>query len=219
MTDKILQIKNLYFKYQSENILENINLEIKKGDFALLIGDNGAGKSTLLKVILNEIKAYRGEIIFPLLNNSYQIGYVPQLIVGNNLNFPITVFELVSLSLYHKVKGFKKLSEKDKKSVRNALEIVGMSDYENNLYKELSGGQRQRVLIAKAIVNAPSFLILDEPTAGIDYKSKLALFDLLEHFNNFHNISILMVTHELSEVKHLANRIYLIKDKKIEEVK
>lgn len=219
MTDKILRIKNLYFKYQSENILENINLEIKKGDFALLIGDNGAGKSTLLKVILNEIKAYRGEIIFPLLNNSYQIGYVPQLTVGNNLNFPITVFELVSLSLYHKVKGFKKLSEKDKKSVRNALEIVGMSDYENNLYKELSGGQRQRVLIAKAIVNAPSFLILDEPTAGIDYKSKLALFDLLEHFNNFHNISILMVTHELSEVKHLANRIYLIKDKKIEEVK
>lgn len=94
-----------------------------------------------------------------------------------------------------------------------------MSDYENNLYKELSGGQRQRVLIAKAIVNSPSFLILDEPTAGIDYKSKLALFDLLEHFNNFHNISILMVTHELSEVKHLANRIYLIKDKKIEEVK
>lgn len=219
MTDKILQIKNLNFKYQSENILENINLEIKKGDFALLIGDNGAGKSTLLKVILNEIKAYRGEIIFPLLNNSYQIGYVPQLTVGNNLNFPITVFELVSLSLYHKVKSFKKLSEKDKKSVRNALEIVGMSDYENNLYKELSGGQRQRVLIAKAIVNAPSFLILDEPTAGIDYKSKLALFDLLEHFNNFHNISILMVTHELSEVKHLANRIYLIKDKKIEEVK
>ena len=219
MTDKILQIKNLYFKYQSENILENINLEIKKGDFALLIGDNGAGKSTLLKVILNEIKAYRGEITFPLLNNSYQIGYVPQLIVGNNLNFPITVFELVSLSLYHKVKGFKKLSEKDKKSVRNALEIVGMSDYENNLYKELSGGQRQRVLIAKAIVNSPSFLILDEPTAGIDYKSKLALFDLLEHFNNFHNMSILMVTHELSEVKHLANRIYLIKDKKIEEVK
>lgn len=219
MTDKILQIKNLYFKYQSENILENINLEIKKGDFALLIGDNGAGKSTLLKVILNEIKAYRGEIIFPLLNNSYQIGYVPQLSLGNNLDFPITVFELVSLSLYHKVKGFKKLSETDRKSVRNALEIVGMSDYENNLYKELSGGQRQRVLIAKAIVNAPSFLILDEPTAGIDYKSKLALFDLLEHFNNFHNISILMVTHELSEVKHLANRIYLIKDKKIEEVK
>lgn len=219
MTDKILQIKNLYFKYQSENILENINLEIKTGDFALLIGDNGAGKSTLLKVILNEIKAYRGEIIFPLLNNSYQIGYVPQLSLGNNLNFPITVFELVSLSLYHKVKGFKKLSEKDKKDVRNALEIVGMSDYENNLYKELSGGQRQRILIAKAIVNAPSFLILDEPTAGIDYKSKLALFDLLEHFNNFHNISILMVTHELSEVKHLANRIYLIKDKKIEEVK
>lgn len=219
MTDKILQIKNLYFKYQSENILENINLEIKTGDFALLIGDNGAGKSTLLKVILNEIKAYRGEIIFPLLDNSYQIGYVPQLSLGNNLDFPITVFELVSLSLYHKVKGFKKLSEKDRKSVRNALEIVGMSDYENNLYKELSGGQRQRVLIAKAIVNAPSFLILDEPTAGIDYKSKLALFDLLEHFNNFHNISILMVTHELSEVKHLANRIYLIKDKKIEEVK
>lgn len=219
MTDKILQIKNLYFKYQSENILENINLEIKKGDFALLIGDNGAGKSTLLKVILNEIKAYRGEIIFPLLNNSYQIGYVPQLSLGNNLDFPITVFELVSLSLYHKVKGFKKLSETDRKSVRNALEIVGMSDYENNLYKELSGGQRQRILIAKAIVNAPSFLILDEPTAGIDYKSKLALFDLLEHFNNFHNISILMVTHELSEVKHLANRIYLIKDKKIEEVK
>lgn len=219
MTDKILQIKNLYFKYQSENILENINLEIKKGDFALLIGDNGAGKSTLLKVILNEIKAYRGEIIFPILNNSYQIGYVPQLSLGNNLDFPITVFELVSLSLYHKVKGFKKLSETDRKSVRNALEIVGMSDYENNLYKELSGGQRQRVLIAKAIVNAPSFLILDEPTAGIDYKSKLALFDLLEHFNNFHNISILMVTHELSEVKHLANRIYLIKDKKIEEVK
>ena len=65
MTDKILQIKNLYFKYQSENILENINLEIKKGDFALLIGDNGAGKSTLLKVILNEIKLIGEKLLFP----------------------------------------------------------------------------------------------------------------------------------------------------------
>ena len=110
MTDKILQIKNLYFKYQSENILENINLEIKKGDFALLIGDNGAGKSTLLKVILNEIKAYRGEITFPLLNNSYQIGYVPQLQIGTTREFPITVGELVSLAFYDRLRGFKKVS-------------------------------------------------------------------------------------------------------------
>ena len=125
----------------------------------------------------------------------------------------------MSLALYPRNKGFRKLKNYQKEKITNALSLVGMNDYRDRLYTELSGGQRQRILIAKTLVATPEFLILDEPMTGVDKESKEALFHLLSHINQEHHITILMITHNLEEIEDNVNKVYEIKDKKIREVK
>ncbi|MGI5949934.1 metal ABC transporter ATP-binding protein, partial [Peptoniphilus sp.] len=151
--------------------------------------------------------------------NFSDIGYVPQIDASTNLQFPITVFELVSLALFSKDKrGFNRINKADRDKVMQALQIVKMQDYSKNLYSELSGGQRQRVLIAKTLVSTPKFLVLDEPMTGIDKESRQSLLKLLEHINKSHNITILMITHDLAEVRENVTKIYTVADHKIREV-
>lgn len=219
MKEKLLEIKNLSFKYSDELVLDDINFDVYRGDYIALIGSNGAGKSTLVKLILNQLKPLTGTVSFYTKNGLKDIGYVPQLSVPSSLEFPITVTELLSLALYPKNKGFRKLKSYDREKITNNLSLVGMEKYKDRLYTELSGGQRQRVLIAKTLVATPEFLILDEPMTGVDRESKESLFHLLGHINRGHNITILMITHNLEEVEENVNKVFEIKDEKIREVK
>ena len=220
MKKNILKVENLSFGYTKDNIFENISFEIDEGDFVCLIGSNGAGKSTLLKLILNQLEKNSGNIKFNMGKNPYEeIGYVPQLGIGSSYNFPITVQEMVSLSLNKELRGFKRIKDSHIEKISFALMQVGMQEKIDCLYSELSGGQRQRVLIAKSLVATPKFLILDEPTNGIDEESRKSLFKLLSHLNKEHNITILMITHELSDVEEYINKLYKLKDKKIERFK
>lgn len=219
MKEKLLEIKSLSFKYSDELVLDDINFDVYRGDYIALIGSNGAGKSTLVKLILNQLKPLTGTISFYTKNGLKDIGYVPQLSIPSSMEFPITVTELLSLALYPKNKGFKRLKEYDKEKIINALNLVGMEKYKDRLYTELSGGQRQRVLIAKTLVATPEFLILDEPMTGVDKESKDSLFHLLSHINMKHEITILMITHNLEEVEENVNKVFEIKDEKIREVK
>lgn len=219
MKEKLLEIKNLKFKYNDDLVLDDINFDVYKGDYIALIGSNGAGKSTLVKLILNQLKPLEGTVSFYTEKGIENVGYVPQLSVPSSLEFPITVSELLSLALYPSIKGFKKIKEFHKEKITNALSLVGMSKYKDRLYTELSGGQRQRILIAKTLVATPEFLILDEPMTGVDKESKVSLFHLLSHINQEHNITILMITHNLEEIENNVNKVFEIKDKKIREVK
>ncbi|WP_019138343.1 metal ABC transporter ATP-binding protein [Peptoniphilus timonensis] len=219
MKEKLLEIKNLSFKYSDELILDDINFDVFRGDYIALIGSNGAGKSTLVKLILNQLKPLYGTVSFYTENGIKNVGYVPQLSMPSSLEFPITVKELLSLALYPSNRGFRKLKDYQIEKIDNALNLVGMSKYKDRLYTELSGGQRQRILIAKTLVATPEFLILDEPMTGVDKESKESLFQLLGHINNEHNITILMITHNLEEIENNVNKVYEIKDKKIREVK
>lgn len=219
MKEKLLEIKNLSFKYSDELILDDINFDVFRGDYIALIGSNGAGKSTLVKLILNQLKPLYGTVSFYTENGIKNVGYVPQLSMPSSLEFPITVKELLSLALYPSNRGFRKLKDYQIEKIDNALNLVGMSKYKDRLYTELSGGQRQRILIAKTLVATPEFLILDEPMTGVDKESKESLFHLLSHINNEHNITILMITHNLEEIENNVNKVYEIKDKKIREVK
>lgn len=219
MKEKLLEIKNLSFKYSDELILDDINFDVFRGDYIALIGSNGAGKSTLVKLILNQLKPLYGTVSFYTENGIKNVGYVPQLSMPSSLEFPITVKELLSLALYPSNRGFRKLKDYQIEKIDNALNLVDMSKYKDRLYTELSGGQRQRILIAKTLVATPEFLILDEPMTGVDKESKESLFKLLSHINNEHNITILMITHNLEEIENNVNKVYEIKDKKIREVK
>jgi len=212
----ILEVKNLCFNYPDKTVLNNISFEIEKGDFLCITGTNGTGKSTLMKLILNILKPSSGKITI-LGENSTQfksfskISYVSQKATSFNLSFPATVEEIVSMGLYSK-RGFLKFPKKeDKKLIYNCLKTVGMEKYIKKTIGQLSGGQQQRIFIAKAIINNPQIIFLDEPTVGIDVKAVDSICCLLAELNNL-GITIVMVTHDISSVLYHSNKVLLLTD-------
>ncbi|MDO4594107.1 MAG: ABC transporter ATP-binding protein [Tissierellia bacterium] len=212
---KVLEIKKLNFRYKKEYILKNLSLTVKKGDFLAICGQNGSGKSTLLKLVLNQLKKDSGEInLFEKKIEKFHdyknIGYVPQVNENYRLSFPITNLEFVRLNLYSDFGFFKFPKHKHTSMAIDALSMMNMSEYKSKAFNQLSGGQQQRVMIARALVNGPELLILDEPTVGVDKESKENFFKLLMHINNDHNITIIMVTHEFDALNNYdIKKVYL----------
>ncbi|WP_297811455.1 metal ABC transporter ATP-binding protein [uncultured Finegoldia sp.] len=199
-------INNLNFGYNEDLVLKDLNLDIKYGEMVLILGGNGSGKSTLLKLMLGELKTNDGEIKLLDKNikdyKSYRdIGYVPQINIVNKIAFPITCLELVTLNLYEDF-GFVKIPRKihyDK--ARKIMRDLGMEEYINRPVNELSGGLQQRAMIARAMINEPKILILDEPTAGVDKENKEKFIKTIVKLNKEKNITVVMVTHEIKEIE------------------
>lgn len=213
----ILEINHLSFTYDKNPILENINLNIKEGDFTTISGANGSGKSTLIKLILGQVKMDRGSIkLFETPIEQFidfeKIGYVPQVREASDLSFPITSREYVVLNLYKSFNRFNRPTKDNWLMVDSVLKALKIEDLKDRPINKLSGGQAQRVMIARALVNDPEFLILDEPTVGIDKNSKEDLISLLSHINTNHNKTIMMISHELDFNKRLEAKNIELKD-------
>jgi zinc transport system ATP-binding protein len=205
MEHMIIDIKGLTFRYETDVVLDNINLSIPEGAFLAIVGPNGSGKSTLLKLILGLLKLQKGEItIFGEDINRYKgwenIGYVSQKANSFNTGFPATVFEVVASGLTKKLGLFRFMKKEDKDQVLQALEAVGMLHFKNRNVGELSGGQQQRVFIARALVSSPKILILDEPTVGVDAQNVDTFYQMLEDLNKNRNITLLLVTHDIGTI-------------------
>lgn len=197
-----IELTNVSFAYNQQNVLEDIDMHIPKGSFLGLVGPNGSGKTTLIKLMLGLLKPDDGEIkLFGTNIKQFddwnKIGFVSQKANSFNTGFPATVFEVVSMGLYGKVGLFKFLSKKDKQTVREAIAQVGMSEYEKTNIGNLSGGQQQRVFIARALVSSPDLLILDEPTVGVDQQSVANFYFMLEKLNRERGITLILVTHDV----------------------
>jgi zinc transport system ATP-binding protein len=199
---KLIEIENLSYKYQKQNVLENVNLSIDNDDFLAIIGPNGGGKSTLLKLVLGLLKPQNGKVNKNIKND--KIGYVPQ---NTNLNtdFPITALEVVLMGHVSKQKRIFGYSSHDKSCAMNSLRQVGMSDFANSKIGDLSGGQRQRVFIARALCSTPQILLLDEPTASIDVKGQKEIYELLKELNK--SICIVVVSHDISVLLNYAKNV------------
>lgn len=214
---KQIEIKNLRFGYNENLILKDINLSLDEGDFAIISGENGSGKSTLIKLILGELKKDRGNIkVFGIdmedFKNFEKIGYVPQVNEAIKVAFPVSAREYVGLNLYKEFSIFNTISKKLKSKVEDTFATLKIKNLIDRPFNKLSGGQAQRVMIARAMVNNPDILILDEPTVGIDQKSKEDFLDLLVHLNTHHNISILMITHEMEILGDYVDKVFKLKD-------
>ena len=187
-----IEIKNLYFSYGKENVLDGVSLCLKEGRLAILAGENGAGKSTLLRLLLGELpigESHKGDHEEGSSDGSIEIlgqdirqfkdwssiSYVPQNGMGGWKDFPASVEEIVRANLYKQIGLFRFAGKKERQQVRAALAQVGMEEYQNRLIGRLSGGQQQRVLLARALVNEPKLLILDEPTSALDEKKCITL--------------------------------------------
>lgn len=213
---KQIEIKNLRFGYNENLILKDINLSLDEGDFAIISGENGSGKSTLIKLILGELKKDKGIIkLFGIdmedFKNFDKIGYVPQVNEAIKVAFPVSAREYVGLNLYKEFSIFNTITKKSKSKIEDTFSTLKIKDLIYRPFNKLSGGQAQRVMIARALVNNPDILILDEPTVGIDQKSKEDFLDLLVHLNTHHNISILMITHEMEILGDYVDKVFRLK--------
>ena len=198
----LINIKNLFFKYQKTEVLENVNLTIKDDDFLAIIGPNGGGKSTLLKLILGLLPLQSGTIEKNIENN--QVGYVPQN-TNLNIDFPITALEVVLMGHISSKKRLFGYSKDEISCALESLNQVGMKDYANKKIGDLSGGQRQRVFIARALCSNPKIMLLDEPTASIDVQGQQEIYELLRELNK--TICIVVVSHDLSILLNYAKNV------------
>lgn len=198
----LINIKNLFFKYQKTEVLENVNLTIKDDDFLAIIGPNGGGKSTLLKLILGLLPLQSGTIEKNIENN--QVGYVPQN-TNLNIDFPITALEVVLMGHISSKKRLFGYSKDEISCALESLNQVGMKEYANKKIGDLSGGQRQRVFIARALCSNPKIMLLDEPTASIDVQGQQEIYELLRELNK--TICIVVVSHDLSILLNYAKNV------------
>jgi zinc transport system ATP-binding protein len=197
MGNSIVEIKNIWFAYNGQTVLEDVSLDIRQGDFIAMIGPNGGGKTTLLKLMLGLLRPNKGAIRVlgdPTAKASHHIGYVSQD-VHINRSFPITAIDVVLMGKLEPGKRWAKSSVQDRTDALDALERMEIADYASSKIGELSGGQRQRVFIARALVTQPKVLLLDEPTASIDAKGQAEFYRLLKELNK--DITILVVSHDL----------------------
>jgi len=197
MDKPVIEIKNLWFSFNGEPVLQEVNFTLFHKEFLAMIGPNGGGKTTLLKLILGLLKAERGEIRVLGQNPreaAHRIGYVPQDIHINK-NFPISVLDVVLMGRLRSGVSWSRHKKDDRITAQAALGKVEMEQFKNRHIDELSGGQRQRVFIARALVTEPEILILDEPTASIDAKGQTEIYTILKDLNE--KVTILVVSHDL----------------------
>ena len=132
--------------------------------------------------------------------------------LSRGIDFPATVEEIVMMNMYKEIGRFRFPKKIHREKVREALKVVDMTEFSTRKFSELSGGQQQRVIIAKAIVNSPEMLILDEPTTGIDHHSESVLYELLDKLHRENKITIVMISHDLEKIKRHSDRLIKIED-------
>jgi len=193
MMIKILEVEDLKVDFNNHIILDNLNFSVTRDTTVAIIGANGSGKTVLFKSILNLIK-YEGKVTWA---SDVKIGYVPQKPIFEK-NFPATVNDIVRMGLR---------KESDECKIDEILQQLWIHELRKRRIGELSAGQQQRVFIAKALVNNPKILILDEPVTGIDQQSIDLFYSILTELNSKQNITIIWSSHDLDAVNQLANHV------------
>jgi zinc transport system ATP-binding protein len=188
----LVSLKNINLSFSSKNILDNINLDIKKNDFITIIGPNGAGKSSLIRLIIGSLQPNSGKII---RNKELKIAYVPQKMQINQ-TIPIKAEYFLKLN--------KKIEEKSFKKIVNDLKIA---DFLHTQLNDLSGGQRQKILLAKALLCQPNLLILDEPAQNLDISGQLEFYNYITKLHQEKKTAILMISHDLHIIMSSTKKV------------
>jgi zinc transport system ATP-binding protein len=217
-TPALVSIRDLRVDLGGTSILKGVSAELVRGQVTALIGLNGSGKTTLLRALVHEYP-YRGEVRFHCGHDHTKptpehIGYVPQKL-ALDARLPLTVKDLLALTLSRRPL-FLGISKATLKTIQVLLDRVGMGGHIDRPVDGLSGGELQRVLLALALEPQPELLLLDEPAAGIDFKSQQKFYDLIADLNRTFGVTILLVSHELSVVSRHAHHVMCLRDGKIQ---
>lgn len=196
----IVEFRGLTCGYGGVPALADVTLTITAGDFVGLVGPSGAGKTTLLRTILGAVEIYRGEVLvegYPISKRRPRAGYVPQL-ETIDWNFPVTVEQVVLMGTA--ADGWLPWPRREERERAYAvMKRLGIDSLAKRHIRALSGGQQQRAFLARALVSSPRLLLLDEPTAGVDIKTRDDILHLLDELNH-EGVTVLLTTHELNAV-------------------
>jgi zinc/manganese transport system ATP-binding protein/zinc transport system ATP-binding protein len=206
----LVEFREVTCGYSGLAALEDINLTIMAGDFVGLLGPSGAGKTTLLRAILGAVDIYRGQITVdgqPTGRRRPRAGYVPQL-ETIDWNFPVTVEQVVLMG--RAADGWlpwhPRLAREEAYTI---MERLGISSLAKRHIRALSGGQQQRAFLGRALVSSPQLLLLDEPTAGVDIRTRDDILHLLDELNH-EGITVIMTTHEINAVAAHLPRVVCV---------
>ncbi|MGI9147341.1 MAG: metal ABC transporter ATP-binding protein [Chloroflexota bacterium] len=209
-----IEVERLRCAFDGVPVIDDLTLVVRQGSFVGIVGPSGAGKTTLLRALLGAMPALAGSIrIFGVdvtAGHVARVGYVPQLETVD-WNFPSTVREVVAMGLALEGRLFSLpwLTRSQKVKIDRLLERLGIGELGGRHIRELSGGQQQRVFLARALVREPRLLLLDEPTTGVDIKTRHDVLHLLAELNH-DGVTIVLTTHDLNSVAaHLPQVICL----------
>jgi zinc transport system ATP-binding protein len=215
----VMTVEGLSYSYNAAEVLRDVSFRVTAGDYLGIVGPNGSGKSTLIKAVLGLVAPVQGAItLFGATPDRFRerqkVGYLPQRLKFFNPSFPATVEEIVRLGLLGGKRFPKRREPADDAAIEKTLGYMGITDIRRKLIGELSGGQQQRTLLARALVSDPQLLILDEPTTALDPETRGNFYKLLQHINQDHGTTIVLVTHDTWSIGRYASR-FLYVDKRI----
>jgi ABC-type Mn2+/Zn2+ transport system ATPase subunit len=206
----VLDVESVVIDIRGKRILDDISFWIPKGEFVCLCGPNGAGKSTLLKAIMGLLPVTQGSIRIGgegVVAGHHKVGYVPQR-KGFDRDFPARAVDLIVAALRGTWPG--RIKPEERERARAALAKIGGERLIDKPLSGLSGGETQRVFLARALVNDPQLIILDEPTAGVDARGRGELLELMTNLSRSDELAAILVTHNLAAVAQTAERIVYI---------
>ena len=202
----LIRCEHVDFGYENHDAVIDVSMEINPGDYLCILGENGSGKSTLMKGILGLLKPTAGTLVVDEELRRTGIGYLPQQTAAQR-DFPATVYEVVRSGCLSHLGRRPFFSRADKALAMENMEKLGIAGLSRKCYRELSGGQQQRVLVARALCATKKLLILDEPITGLDPSAIQELYALIRKLNREDKVTILMVSHDVQNVVHQANKI------------
>ncbi|MBM4335014.1 MAG: metal ABC transporter ATP-binding protein [Deltaproteobacteria bacterium] len=203
MDEPALVVERADLGYAGQPVLRQVSLEIRPAEFVAVLGPNGSGKTTLLRSLLGFLPPLSGSVVRA---RGARIGYVPQRETLDS-HYPLSGADVALFGTYGDVPFWRRLGRDAKRRARAALGACDALEFASRRYAELSGGQRQRILIARALATAPNLLLLDEPTAGVDRGSEIAILDSLSALRRERSLSIWLVTHHEEALRGRVDRI------------
>lgn len=220
----IIEVYDVSYRYTDHSlVLNGINFDVRQGEILGIVGPNGSGKSTLLKLLSGVLKLVKGRILLSgrqisRLNHksiAKIVAVVPQNMV---ITFPFTAQEIVMMGRSPHLGMLQMERKKDFNIVEQAMRYTNSLEFANRKIDELSGGERQRVIIARALAQEPRIILLDEPTAHLDLKYQIEIFDLIKRFNMENLMTVVVVSHDLNLAGEYCDRLILLKEGKIYKI-
>ncbi|HLU20999.1 MAG TPA: ABC transporter ATP-binding protein [Bacillaceae bacterium] len=214
----MIQVRGLSKFYGKKPVVENVTVDIKRGQITSFIGPNGAGKSTLLSMVSRLLDADTGEVLVDnnnvkkMKSNDFS-KRVSILKQSNYMNVRLTIRELVSFGRFPYSRG--RLTPEDEEKVDEAIEYMALGDIQDSYIEELSGGQRQRAFIAMVIAQDTEYILLDEPLNNLDMKHSVQIMKILRRLVNELGKTVIIVLHDINFASVYSDRIVALKDGKV----